>query len=80
MRAVARVLRSTVLVECATEDVICRRLLAALQALLNAKEWRTAAKVGSLGALDAFAEAASCVLLALAGMCCATLCCEMSHV
>ncbi len=52
----------------AMKDVACCRLLEALQALLNAKEWRTAAQVGSLGALDVYAEAASCLLIALAGM------------
>ena len=46
------------------------RLLNALTALLDAKEWRTAAKSGSLGALEVFAQAARSLLTALSGMSC----------
>ena len=44
--------------------------MAALRALLDAKEWRTAAKFGSLGALEVFAQAASSLLTALSGVSC----------
>ena len=44
------------------------RLLTALQALIPAKQWRTAAKSGSLGALDVFAQAAARLLAVLAGI------------
>ena len=42
--------------------------MAALRALLAAKEWRTAAKYGSLGALEIFAQTATSLLTALSGM------------
>ena len=47
--------------------MMCCRLLAALQALLRAKDWRTAARSGSLGALDVFAKAAAHFFVILAG-------------
>lgn len=46
---------------------MCNRVISALRGLLTAKPWKMKGRYGGLGALDAFAKAASSLCRALAG-------------